>query len=171
MATVFGDENVYGTRLSSATNQIGACKATLSEAGSVTSIHWYMNCNDGASAAYVACIHSDSAGSPDALLGTTSEVVIPSNTAAAWVEFDFVTPVVCAAADYWLGRVVGDNAWYGGVYYNTATGTWAWQTGLTYPTPPDPFNEGDIETNRIYSVHAHYTPTASGNPYYYYAQL
>jgi hypothetical protein len=54
-------------------------------------------------------IYSDSSGSPDALLGTSSEVTLTNAGAFEWIDFDFDSPIaVNASMNYWFA-LMGDN--------------------------------------------------------------
>jgi hypothetical protein len=140
-------------------NYASTCKATLSEAGTVTTVSIYCN-SLSAGADVVAGIYDDNGGSPsdpNNLKTTSSAVTV--NTTPAWREFN-VTDVALAAGAYHLGWNHNDASNCQFYYDSGDTGQTNWKAS-TYPNFPDPFGTPDGGNNNKYSIYATYTTGAT----------
>lgn len=126
-----------------------ASKATVAEAGTITSISLYAK--SGAPTTAYLGIYSNNAGSPGTLLASSASTV--SITTEAWytadVSYEFT------AGTYWL-------AWFNDAgqiqaFNWTSAGSGAWSVGATWPSwSGAEFYGQDV----VYAIYATYTPPA-----------
>jgi hypothetical protein len=160
MAT-FGNTVVGGTPGSQSGNFKGCNAAVLTETGTVSKLSAWLETLSGTTQAFRGVIYQDSAGAPGAFVAVTTEFVMPGNTPAGWVDFNFPSPPVLIAATYQIGLWFGQS---GGAanYYNDATGTLNYNTSDTYSSssnPVDPFGAPSTAP-QLWSLYATYTPVA-----------
>ena len=109
--STFGNTNIGGSWLNDSGNIKAVDKFTLSEAGDVSKLTIYVRGhNTGEDQVRRGVIYSDTAGSPNALKGTTAEITVTSAQAAGWVDLSFSPSVSLTPGDYWLGYIVGANS-------------------------------------------------------------
>jgi hypothetical protein len=140
------------------------CKFTLSESASVSKISVYAKSTFLGNRHYgYAAIYSDSAGAPNALLGSTNENDFTSTP--AWVDFTFDPPLTLSPGIYWLTFLAADagphpydSPWFMS-YYDAGTPN---QTAWRYDTYPfdDPFGAPGGYADYEMSIYATYTPLA-----------
>jgi len=107
-----------------------------------------------------AAIYSDSAGSPNALLGET-QVRSSAASAGTWLELPMVTPVsITSGTVYWLTWINDEQP----------ANQYAWQAGgsgqrkdqnITYPTFPSTFSVVS-SANQVWSIYGENKPASSG---------
>ena len=158
MAT-FGKTAIGGTNASRGGDTATACRFTLSENGTVSQMSWY-GARSAGNANMAVAIYSDSGGNPNALLATSSAVAINSATPQWW---NFTISVALSTGDYHLVFLTDASV---EMYYDTVSGlSDVDNTGVTYPTFPEPFSV-DATQDREVSIYATYTtgsPSASAS--------
>jgi hypothetical protein len=97
-------------------------------------------------------VYADAGGAPGALVGVSSEVTVPANAPAAWVDFVFPSAPTLPAGRYWLGY------WFGGGvfgYHDTVAGAGRYAAAPYSSTgsPPASFGAGTADS-LAYSVYA-----------------
>lgn len=139
----------FGYTVIGATTAVGTSPAgtkfTAPESGTITKI-WYYSF---AGTATRTAVYADSAGSPAAKLAESTEVT-PGN--GVWAEYP-LSLAITGGTVYWL------MGWGCDTKYDTGDANQGgYQTGQTYPTWPDPFNETALNDAKL-SIYAEYTPS------------
>jgi len=146
MAT-FGTTTIGGSTESTGGDGKVICRYQLTEAGTITGIHFY---TDGASGNLRGTLWSDNAGAPNALLGSTPASTM---TGPKWYDMVLSVPYVAAAAWYWLGATWDSQTnWYYAA--TSANSYWDYDYDLNKPT--------QAIAENVISVHANYTPSGGG---------
>ncbi|MBI3931310.1 MAG: hypothetical protein HY325_04740 [Chloroflexi bacterium] len=149
----FGYTTIGGTSQLVFNDNKRGSKFTLSETGRVQSLTFYGSTGGGAQSPFVVkmMVYSDSAGAPNALLGTTAEITISSTD--QWRTASFTSPISLAAGSYWLVNHHGTRV---DMFYDTGTTNQAAANADTYSDgPSDPFGTPTY-TARQYSIYATY---------------
>src|SRR4051812_37090049 len=83
---------------------------SLPTAATINSISvWLLQSSNGGVFDMRACAYADSAGSPGALVATTTARHLASFGAAQYIDFTFSADPTLAAGSYWLGFQVGNH--------------------------------------------------------------
>ena len=127
-------------------------KAILSEAGTITSLSLYCS----GTINVITGLYADSGGAAGSLLATSSPAT-PTST-PAWV--DFPINYAASAATYHLVCLPNQTGTIA-VKYDSASTHHGYKSGNTYPTLPNPFNEGGSDSTNFYSFYATYTTGAT----------
>jgi hypothetical protein len=157
----FGNTNVGASGLN-CENVVLASKAVLTEDGTVTQMSTHQTNSTAAKDTGTAIYAYTSDTDAGALIKASDTVNVGADT-ADWV--DFALSQVLTAASYFVA-VLSAAAGGTNLCAFDAGGLELRQTGQTYPTWPDPFEESATGT-RLYSNFATYT---AGNPWYQYMQ-
>lgn len=149
----FGKEDVGGSHDSWPTNYMGACKYSLTEAGTITNIAWYTTTVGTANT--TCALYSDNAGSPNVLLAQSNA----QNSVNGWNEYALTVPYLAAIGTYWLAYHPN-----GAVFYFAAgvTNQHAYKQPIVAPNLPDPFAKNGFVGDNEVSIHADYTPSGEG---------
>lgn len=136
------------------------CKFTLSETASVTKLTMYIRGTGSGPQVCKAVIYSDAAGSPNALLGTGSEITIALSQAESWVDLPFPAPVALSPAAYWLGKIAGDNSGGMDVAFDVVTDAVAFNSDTYADGPSDPFGAPGLaaQERSVYATYSDVSP-------------
>lgn len=100
----FGNATTGTENLSTQANRKEVSKFVMTEYGQVTKLTGYLKGDGAASMSMRGVIYTDSAGDPDAFLGSTAEVTIAlGDEVYAWRDFSFAVPVALEPGTYWIG--------------------------------------------------------------------
>jgi len=146
-----GDDSTFGE------NFKGVTSFTLSEAGNVNKLSFYVSAAGSARVAR-GIIYSDNAGSPDGLLAVGSEVAIADSAPLAWYDSFVSPPVVLTPGVFWLGWFLG-----GGVIHYVTPGDQLrkYKAEGYVAIPETPFGAITGEDNFGLTVYATYTPVGA----------
>lgn len=164
--STFGDTGTTGAYSGQSSGNIVVCKFPLSEAASVTKLTAEITGAASAGSQVLrGLIYADAAGVPGALKGAIGTEVSFTSTVSnvAAVDLPFSSPIALAAGNYWLGMMWGAANLFAGLTQvaGVANQVKFINTGLTYPTPPDPFGTPSGSLAWIVRVFATYTPTST----------
>ena len=134
--------------------------ATLPASGSLSKLTVYAipGINSPSPQALKAVIYSDSAGSPDALVATGSEVTYRGSTnGSGWFDLPFSAPVALAPGTYWLGFITGTTTEGMGYAYDSVANSRAYDTNTFAGGPSNPFGSSTKDSYQA-SIYATYSP-------------
>ena len=126
--------------------------------GSVTKLSIYLR-PGGVSGQQVleGLIYSDSAGSPNALLGVSQPITFTSSSATGWYDLPFASSVNLPAGSYWIGVITGQNAGVAGFRYDTVAASRDYNNNSFSSGPTSTFGSFKTDAEQT-SLYATYTP-------------
>jgi hypothetical protein len=115
-------------------------------------------------------IYSDSAGSPNTLLGTSDEVNRDSWNMREWLDLTFSTGVALTAGTYWLGIHAGaqDNGSF--FYFDTLAGKWAYNFDTYADGAGAGFGTATTQVKNL-SIYATYTAGVAATDGYAFVRM
>lgn len=138
-----------------------ASQFTLTESGDISKLTAYLSAG-ATSRNVIGGIYDTVSGTPKNLLGTTVPTEITSVGSFSWIDMALPSNLSLGSGNYWLA-FLGDSTDYTASRV-LSSGTTSYDTGLTYPTMPDPFT-GNVPASNEYAIYATYTPSAGGSAY------
>ena len=104
-------------------------------------------------------VYANSAGTPAALLGTSSPLTFHStNTAPDGMPSTFGTPLRLAAGSYWIGVITGATSDVAGFRYDSVSKSRVYNTNTYTSGPSNPFGGSLTTDSEQMSLYATYTP-------------
>ncbi|MDQ6662579.1 MAG: S8 family serine peptidase, partial [Chloroflexota bacterium] len=101
-------------------------------------------------------IYADQRGSPDVLLGVTSQLTFSSTNHANWYDLTFSNPVALSAGTYWIGIMSGNSGNIAGFRWNRVSNARASNINTYANGPSNPFGSSTIDSEQM-SIYATYT--------------
>lgn len=163
--STFGKTTDGASSSTSSADKIAASVFTPSESGTLTAGHARVWLSAAGTSGTRIVVYADSAGAPGALLATSDETVVTAITEAVRdYTFSGANQIsITSGTPYWLGLMWDDPGTPSVTFSRDATASGRLEVqGFTYPTPPDPFGTGTVQTGPI-DVWAE-TTGASGPP-------
>jgi hypothetical protein len=102
-------------------------------------------------------VYKDLAGSPGALVASTSQLVFQQADSAGWYDLSFSAPVSLSAGSYWLGLISGDTANVAAYRYEAVIGSLAYNMNSYSSGPATPFGSFSTDSRQL-SLYATYIP-------------
>jgi len=102
-------------------------------------------------------IYADSAGSPAALLATSTQLTFKNTNAAGWYDLPFSSPPVLAAGNYWIGIITGASSHVAGFRYDSVAGSRDYNENAFSSGPTSPFGAFSTDAEQT-SLYASYSP-------------
>jgi len=153
--TAFGYDAIGGTEHTQGANYIDAVNYQAPTTGNITTVSFYCKTNN-ATGHIKIFMYSDNTtnNSPNTLLATSNEVTV--GTSYSWVNFTLAASVT--ATQYYHFGWMSESTVYSRYDAGSAT-QWHWKDGVTYPTPPNPFNTTNNPEPSKVSLYASYNLT------------
>lgn len=154
----FGYTSIGGSSYNDGAWSLGAGKYTCADTGTLVEVSFYTKADDPA--AVKVGVYSDNSGEINALLDESLPVDVDGEM---WYNFT-VNLAVTASTDYWLA-VISNVSRY--KFYDTGGVSCYTNTGVSYPTFPDPPSSVSYETQKwsIYgTVNIEGDPTPTPTP-------
>ncbi|HEV7584507.1 MAG TPA: S8 family serine peptidase [Solirubrobacteraceae bacterium] len=154
----FGKATVGGSTDAYAADRKRVSRYTLSIAASVSKLSIYLAPTTTAGEQLLeGLIYADSAGSPGALLATSSQLTFKSTNVAGWYDLPFSTPPILAAGNYWIGVITGATSHVAGFRYDSVAGSRDYNTNIYTSGPSNPFGALTSDSEQT-SLFASYSP-------------
>jgi subtilisin family serine protease len=154
----FGTTTTGGASDSMLANRKRVNRYQLPIAGNVTKLSIYLQPTPTSGTQLLkGVLYADNAGSPGALLGTTSELAFSSTNTAGWYDLVFPSPVALAAGNYWIGMISGATSSVAAFRYTSVNGSRNYNSNTYTSGPSDPFGTPNTDAEQM-SEYATYTP-------------
>ena len=155
-AKTFGKTSVGASSDTFAANRKRVNRYVLPSAGSVTKLSIYLTPSSTSGQQLVeGVVYSDSGGTPNALLGTSTPLTFASTNAAGWYDLTFTTPLNLAAGNYWIGVITGATAGVAGFRYDSVTNSRDVNPNTYTSGPTNPFGAVTTDSEQM-SLYATY---------------
>lgn len=138
-------------------NRLVASWETSTEVGTATNITWYTTDTTAAHPSKGAIYTYDALTDPGSLLALSAEDA--GGVGAAWRTGTL--SLALASSRYYLGAMADAAAGNSVFHRDSVTDRSVSQTGLTYPTFPDPMVHDGTQVNTRYSIYVTYTAASS----------
>ena len=155
----FGKTTIGASSDAYAANRKRVSLYTLPSTGSVSKLSIYLQ-PSGVSGQQVleGIVYANSAGTPAALLGTSSPLTFHSTNTAGWYALTFGTPLRLAAGSYWIGVITGATSDVAGFRYDSVSKSRVYNTNTYTSGPSNPFGGSLTTDSEQMSLYATYTP-------------
>jgi hypothetical protein len=161
MAT-FGVTDTSGVSEPPGANYKVISKFTMTEAGTVNKLSFYVTSSGGVDTNIKTFIYADNAGTPGALKAVGSIAVVPwTGNVFGWVDSDISPAVALDPGDYWLGFKAEAAMQYS---YHTVAGNRKYRAETYSASPSDPFGTVEGTDAKEVTVYATYDATAVPPP-------